>query len=211
MHYPVLRQLVLPLVAKKIRQINGLENLPQPPFIIAANHQGFIDPFIIVYAVLKKFNDKPYFFTTQFFWKIFGRHLAVHWLGMIPISRANKGQSVEIAKEYVKQGKIVGIFPEGTRNIDQTSLLKGKTGALRLALAAKVPISPWGLVNPTGHRIGKAFFSFMNSRKELIVNIGQPLYFDEYYDKEITKEILESVTRKMMVEIGKLCDKSYPY
>lgn len=211
MHYPVLRQLFLPLVARKISQINGLENLPQPPFIIAANHQGFIDSFIIAYVVLKKFNDKPYFFTKQFYWKIFGRYLAVHWLGMIPISRANKGQSVEIAKEYVKQGKIVGIFPEGTRSIDQVNLLKGKTGALRLALAAKVPISPWGLINPSGHRIGKAFFSLMNSKKELIVSIGQPLYFNEYYNKEITKEILESATRKMMVEIGRLCGKSYSY
>lgn len=211
MHYPILRQTVYPRIIKKINQVNGLENIPHPPYIIAANHQGFLDPLIVASVILKNFNRKTYFLTQSTMWRIWGRYLAVHWLGMIPIDRNNKSQSIEMAEEYIKKGGIVGIFPEGTRYPEKGLLLKGKTGAIRLALATKVPLCPCGVINPTGHRLGKAFMSLCNSKKEISINIGKPLKFDKYYNQEITKELLEQATREIMQEVGKLCGKIYPY
>ena len=110
-------------------------------------------------------------------------------------------------RSYLTQGKIIGIYPEGTRTLDG-KLQRGKTGAARLALAAKVPIVPVGLIGtfeilPKGKNIPKL--------KRAIVNIGKPIYFDKYYGKENDKKTIRLVTTKVMKEIAKLCKKKYGF
>ena len=43
------------------------------------------------------------------------------------------------------------------------------------------------------------------------MNIGKLMYFDEYYNKEITKKLLREVTDKIMKEIAKLSDQKYEF
>ena len=107
----------------------------------------------------------------------------------------------------LKQGKIIAIHPEGTRTLTG-KLQKGKTGVARLALAAKVPVVPVGLVGtfeilPKGKYIPKL--------KRAIMDIGRPLYFDEYCNKKITKRLLREITNKIMKEIAKLCKQEYNF
>ena len=79
---------------------------------------------------------------------------------------------------------------------------------MRLALAAKVPIIPIGLIGtfeilPKGKYIPKL--------KRATMNIGKPLYLDKYYNKKITKGLLRGITDDIMKEIAKLCNQEYKF
>jgi 1-acyl-sn-glycerol-3-phosphate acyltransferase len=67
--------------------------------------------------------------------------------GVIPVATDDVGaarNSVTAAVETVRSGKLVGIFPEGTRSPDGR-LHRGKTGVARIALASGVPVIPAGI------------------------------------------------------------------
>ena len=208
--YPVCSRIIFPLINKIfIKEIIGLDNLPKKgPYIIAANHQSYIDPFLIAIRIVTIINRKIYFISTvNFFYKLCGKTLAEKWAKCIPLTDDSKKETLEHALNILKEGKIVGVHPEGTFDKSSSKELKyGKTGAARLALWAEVPIVPIGIINsdkilPVG--------SFLVRPKKAIIKIGKPLYFNEYYNKKITKKLLVSITARMMKEIGKLADKGY--
>jgi 1-acyl-sn-glycerol-3-phosphate acyltransferase len=108
----------------------------------------------------------------------------------------------------LKKQSVIGIYPEGGRSPDG-KIQKGKTGAVRLALYAKVPIVPIGIkgtfeLMPKGKSIPKI-------KKSVIINIGKPIYLDNYYNKKITKKLLRELTDNVMKEIAKLIGQKYKY
>lgn len=215
MAYEVLRQILGPLIRKKRGNVTGMENLPQqPPFIIAVNHEGFLDPLVLLTILYKQYKRLIFFLTGQNIWGIWGEYLAKNWLGMIPLhddKEGEMGDPVGEAIKYLNRGEIFAIFPEGSRNSDRNNLLKGKTGTVRIAIGSKMKVIPVGLINNTGYRIGEAIKNLFNKDKKVEINIGRPIDFSEYYGKEIDKKLLEDATRKLMKEIGKLSNKEYNY
>jgi 1-acyl-sn-glycerol-3-phosphate acyltransferase len=77
-----------------------------------------------------------------------------------------------------------------------------------LALHARVPVVPIGLIG-TFKILPKG--KMMPKLKKAKMNIGKPIYFDEYSNKKITKKILREVTTKIMKEIAKLCNQKYNF
>ncbi len=215
MAYGGFRQILGPLMRKKRGNVTGIQNLPdQPPFILAMNHEGFLDPLVLLTVLYDKYQRQIFFLTGQNMWSIWGEYLAINWLGMIPLheeNQAKKGAAVEEAIKYLNKGEIFGIFPEGSRNTDKENLTKGKTGTVRIAIGSQTKIIPIGLINNTGYRIGEAFKSLFDNTKKVDINIGEPFDFCEYYGREINKPLLEEATRKLMKRIGKLCNKQYNY
>lgn len=204
----------------RISKIEGRENLPSSgPYVIAINHESSFDPIFVGSTIIGKIKKRIHFFTLISVFTFLGPIIGKLWLGMLPIGRYNhqdeatkilNAHSFHKAIHYLKKGKIVGIFPEGKRNSSKV-LLKGKTGVARMALVAKVPVVPVGYIGPPTWSFWQGFKNLLNFRKKIIIKIGKPLYFTEYYNKEMDKNLLEDVTRKIMMEIGKLCGKSYPY
>ncbi len=212
MAYEGLRQIFGPIIQKKITKAGGLEHLPErPPFILAANHVGFLDAMVLSLLVQKHYRQSPYFITTPWAWKMFGKFLARHWLRMIPRQDNNKQATIDEAIRHLKNGEILGIFPEGERNPDQTQLLKGKTGAVRFAIAAGVPLVPVGIINTTGQHFGEAFRSLWKSDKYVELNIGPAIDLTGFTGKSIDRPLLEDATRKLMTAIGALCHKKYSF
>ncbi|MBU0597730.1 1-acyl-sn-glycerol-3-phosphate acyltransferase [Patescibacteria group bacterium] len=212
MPYQVVRPIFEPLIKKKFRQVSGKENLPtKPPFILAANHIGYLDPIALVILILQLYNLPTYYLTIHYMWWIWGGPLATHWLAMIHVKYGHRKDSLKAAINNINNGNIVGIFPEGTRNPDSRSLLRGKTGAVRLALATGAPLIPVGFKNNTGHRIGKAFRSLWQSDKYIDITFGQALDLSEFANKEIDKLLLKAATHKLMLAISQLCGKKYPF
>jgi len=211
MAYPVLRQTIMPLLLRRL-QVMGLENLPErPPYIIVANHVSYLDAPMIGLVLAVKANTQAYYLTHKSIARWFGRLIGEKFLGMIPIPPEKKSQAVELAIVQLKQGKNVGIFPEATRNNDTSNLLKGKTGAARLALATSLPVIPIGVIAPPLRTISGALKTFFFTRWPLGVVFGKPLYFTAPASQEITKEYLEGVTREIMQAIGQLCHKNYSF
>ncbi|MEP6752425.1 MAG: lysophospholipid acyltransferase family protein [Candidatus Dormiibacterota bacterium] len=123
--------------------ITGLENIPQPPYIIAANHQAWFDAaFLIPF-----FPHAPMVYTMAKRETVFNRgwkRRLLPLIGVFPIS-PHQGQLDEAGLRTVYQilarGGIVLMFPEG-RYSRGRALRPLKVGIGHFALQAGVPICP---------------------------------------------------------------------
>ena len=123
--------------------VTGYENIPKPPYIIAANHQAWFDPaFIIPF-----FPETPVIYTMAKRETVFNRgwkRRLLPLIGVFPIS-PDKGQLDETGLRTVYQvlerGGVVLMFPEG-RYSRGRALRPLKTGIGYFALQAGVPICP---------------------------------------------------------------------
>ncbi|MEG0261142.1 MAG: 1-acyl-sn-glycerol-3-phosphate acyltransferase [Lysinibacillus sp.] len=128
---------ILKLSGSKAR-VYGEQNLPtEGGFIIACTHTGYVDILnlgVSVYPREINFMAKKQLFDVK------GLGWLIERLNAFPVDRDNPGPSViKIPSQLLKEGKIVGIFPSGTRNAEGSDL---KQGAITIAQLAKAPIVP---------------------------------------------------------------------
>ncbi len=95
-------------------EITGQENLPQGAFILAPKHQSFWDTF----ALLPEIPDAVYILKRELTWiPVFGWYIGK--MRMIPIDRGSRSKALKKAvveaRERVREGRQVIIYPEGTR------------------------------------------------------------------------------------------------
>jgi 1-acyl-sn-glycerol-3-phosphate acyltransferase len=142
--YLFLRRLVGWIIIHLFRvAVSGLENVPQPPYIIAANHQAWFDPaFIIPF-----FPDRPLIYTMARRETVFNRawkRRLLPLIGVFPIS-PNKGeldeQGLRTVYQVLERGGVVLMFPEG-RYSRGRALRPLRNGIGYFALQAGVPVSP---------------------------------------------------------------------
>lgn len=211
MKYPWFIKLAIWVLKINLKSVEGLENLPKNTnYILAPNHRSYLDAVFLWVALVPYLNKIIYSLTKAPLKKKFG-HFGEKYLGMIYIDLKDKAKCLEIAYEYLKKGEIICIFPEGHRNFDPVNLIKGRTGAARLALMAKVSVIPVGIVSPPGQGVFQAIKNAFWPKNKAKIIIGAPLTFEKYSKQEITKELLENITREIMLKIGELCGKKYPY
>ncbi|KKR78535.1 MAG: 1-acyl-sn-glycerol-3-phosphate acyltransferase [Candidatus Nomurabacteria bacterium GW2011_GWA2_40_9] len=206
----ILHLKILPLIARLyIKKVNGKENISKnnKGFIVAANHASYIDHFILGGTIILSSGRMAYFLAKKEHFE--GLQRKWHeFLHAIPIDRQAGGKSgLKMALKALKHGKIIVIYPEGTRTLTG-KLQKAKTGVARLALAAKVPVLPVGLVG-TFEILPKGIY--IPRFKKATVNIGKLMYFDGFYGKENNKKALRLVTTKIMKKIAKLAKQKYNY
>jgi len=201
-------------------RVEGADNLPTTgPFIVVANHQGYMDPPTLHIAVWKARHLSPFFLTkasvVAAFQKVFGRGI-VDALGMLPLDSQEPSRVLGRAEAHLRRCGVVGIFPEGKRNTPrlnpnwQTTLLKGKTGTARLMLQTRAPVIPAGIIVPQGYSIGAAILNALLPWRKTTVCFGPPIHFSNLPSGEPTHTDLEKIAGEIMVKIGQLCGKSYP-
>ena len=209
MVHPIGKRVFKLLVYPYMKKITGLANIPKDTgFIIAANHASYMDHLIISTIFVNHLNKKVHFLAKKEHFDNWYKKAFHKWADAIPIDRKAGGKdALKWAVRALKKGKVISIHPEGTRSTTG-KLLKAKTGIVRLALAAKVPVLPVGLIGtydilPKGKLIPKL--------KRAEMHIGKLMYFDEYYGKENDYKVLRSITTKIMKEIAKLSKKKYNF
>jgi 1-acyl-sn-glycerol-3-phosphate acyltransferase len=200
---PVLRLLFRP---KGI----GVENVPATgPVILASNHLSYSD-WLFTPLVLPRritFVAKAEYFTSP---GLKGRLQKFFFtsVGQIPIERGSAKNATGAMKEGVEvlaEGKVFGIYPEGTRSHDGR-LYRGRTGVARLALETKAPVVPVGLLRTDEVAPpGKVFGRFASPR----VVFGKPLDFSRYEGMENDRFVLRAITDEIMYEIMKLTGQEY--
>lgn len=171
---------------------SGEEHIPhEGGAILAINHVGYLDFAIVGTAVLPK---KRY---VRFMAKkeIFNNKLAGPFMrGMhhISVDRANGSASFVAALRALREGEIVGIFPEGT--ISTSFEIKGlKSGAVRLAMGAGVPVIPtivWGSQRVWTKGVKK---DLLRKSVPITVAFSEPLFFSKDSDVEAGETQLRNV------------------
>jgi 1-acyl-sn-glycerol-3-phosphate acyltransferase len=116
---------------------------------VAGNHLSYVDPFAHGYFVVKA-GRRPRFLAKQ---ELFDNPLlrvVLRGAGQIPVRRGTGDPSVlQDAERALRTGETVVLYPEGTSQTSDPTFApgRGKTGAVRLALATGTPILPvatWG-------------------------------------------------------------------
>ena len=142
--YLFVRRLVGWIVTHLFRvTLTGLENIPRPPYIIAANHHAWFDPaFIIPF-----FPERPLIYTMAKRETVFNRawkRRLLPLIGVFPIS-PNRGELDERGLRTVYQvldrDGVMLMFPEG-RYSRGRALRPLKDGIGYFALQAGVPVCP---------------------------------------------------------------------
>lgn len=203
MRYSAAKKILLPFFKNKFEEINGIENLPaKGPYLMAVNHVDYLDGFFISFVFeIKKGQDVYFLSKTKNYW----------WsAATLPIDSKDKQKSIAQAVNYLKTGKIICNFIEGQRNPER-SLLEGKTGTIRIALVARQPVIPLGIISKVHKNYAAAVIDLIRGKHKVIINIGQPVTFDKYYGQEITKELVMELTSEVMRKIAPLCGKTYQY
>ena len=168
--------------------VYGEENIPKTgAFIICGNHRHKDDQYnvmIVTKRVIHYMAKEEYFEGKQeWFYRL---------AGCIKVDRRVHDENAKSeALSLLKEGKCVGIFPEGTRNKtfgtkDEVELLPFKFGAVSLAKKANVPIIPFGT---RGEYNGK--------KGQLITNIGKPIDISNM-DLESANELLRNKILELM-------------
>ncbi len=186
--------------------VQGAEHLPPDgtPIILASNHLSFIDSIVLPLNIARP----VYFLGKADYWDSWKTRWFFQSTGVIPIKRAGGDASrgaLETGLEILGRGEVLGIYPEGTRSPDGR-LYRGKTGPVRIALEAGVPIIPCAVIGtdqamPTG--------SYLPKKHHVKVRYGKPLDLSRYRDKMDDPFVLRSATDELMFEIMMLSGQEY--
>ena len=183
----------------------GQEHVPlKGGAILAINHTSYLDFALAGTAALPA---KRY---VRFMAKkeIFDNKIAgplMRGMHHINVDRSNGSASFVAALRSLKDGEIIGIFPEGT--ISTSFEIKGlKSGAVRLAIGAGIPIIPtivWG-----GQRVYTKGVkpNFKRKKTPVSVSFGEPIF----YSRETDVEVAETHLREVMIEMLHKVQEKYP-
>lgn len=120
-------------------RVTGLEHVPSTgPLLIVANHLSFYDPLLLGVVLPRR----VWFFTKSeiFRWPIAG--LACKLTGQIPVRRGESDRiALEKALEYLREDKVLMLFPEGTVERQET-MIPARAGAAMLASRTGVTVLP---------------------------------------------------------------------
>jgi 1-acyl-sn-glycerol-3-phosphate acyltransferase len=210
--YRLLKYVLLGPVLKLLwpTKVVGAENIPATGgVILAGNHLAVADSFFMPIRVRRRvtFPAKSEYFTEK---GLRGR--LKKWfftgIGQIPIDRSGGSAAqaaVQTAIRLLREGNLLGIYPEGTRSPDGR-LHKGKTGVARIALEAGVPVVPVAMigtekVNPIGSK--------MWWPRRLEIRFGTPLDFSRYDGLSGNRFVERSITDEIMYALMELSGQEY--
>jgi 1-acyl-sn-glycerol-3-phosphate acyltransferase len=210
--YWVLKHILLgPLMKLTCRpQLQGEEHIPRAGgAILVSNHLAVADSFFMPLLMPRRvtFLAKREYFTGK---GIKGRFKKYFFsgVGQVPIDRSS-GAAAQAALDtgirLLGEGRLLGVYPEGTRSPDGR-LYKGKTGVARMALEANVPVIPIAMfgtdkVNPIGSKIWRP--------RKVRVKVGAPLDFSRYEGLAGDRFVERSITDEIMYALMELSGQEY--
>jgi 1-acyl-sn-glycerol-3-phosphate acyltransferase len=201
-----------PIVTLVFRpQVEGREHVPASgAAVLASNHLSAADWVFLPMSLRRRvtFLAKAEYFTGT---GVKGalRRAFFSASGQVPIDRSSgtaAEDAIRAGMRILRQGKLLGIYPEGTRSPDGR-LFRGKTGVARMALETGVPVVPVAMVY-TPRRLpllGDLGGRLMRVR----VRFGEPLEFSRYDGLAGDRFVERSITDEIMYEIMTLSGQEY--
>ncbi len=174
--------------------------------LLVMNHISHLDPpvdavFVHRNGRVPRFLAKDSLFRMPIF-----KHM-ISGAGSIPVyrERANAGDSLVAAREALRNGKLVVIYPEGTITKDPEGWpMRSRTGVARLAMEClehDIPVltaARWG-TRDILNAYTKKFRPF--PRKKVTIDVSAPVDLSEFKGRELDNELLREVTEFLMTRV----------
>lgn len=182
--------------------------VPPGAKVIAGNHPTTTDPFLMMSWPF----DPIYILITEDAFKMPAIGQFLRLAGHIPVY-ANRGrEAFDAAVQLLRDGHTVGIFPEGALSAEDGQFAAARTGAVRLAATAQVPLLPMGIALDR-HFVSTRQLDQFGVQEQMRwfwlgayeVSMGQALMFDHSADD---REAVKHSTDLLMREIKRLVDRS---
>lgn len=211
---PVFRLLafmVVPFMSVIARyRIHDGEKLPPTgAFVLAPNHYSEIDP-IVIGVVMWKLGRMPRYLAKAGLFKVPVLGALMRRSGQVPVERAGAvrgADPIAAARKIVDEGLAVIIYPEGSLTRDpELWPMRGKSGAVRMALQAGIPLIPvahWG-TQKLMPRYAKRISVF--PRKTIDLKFGDPVDLSEFVGKPLDSSTLNGATSVVMDRITALLE-----
>ena len=178
----------------------GVEHVPRDGgAILSINHIGYLDFALTGTAALPAGRYVRFMAKKE----IFDNKLAgplMRGMHHICVDRSSGTGSFVAALRALRSGEIIGIFPEGTISVS-FEIKELKTGAVRLAMGAGVPVIPtivWGSQRIWTKKVKR---NLRRNKFPVTVAFGAPLYFDKQSDVEAGERLLRETMISMLHEI----------
>jgi 1-acyl-sn-glycerol-3-phosphate acyltransferase len=169
--------------------IKGYENIPQSGgLIICSNHIHWLDPILIAVYIKRKISymAKAELFKNKFF------AIILKGINVFPVKRGTADiAAIKNSLKLIKNGNVLGIFPEGTRSKDG-NLKPAEPGVALIAIKTQAPVIPI--------RISGSYKIF----DSINLTFGKPISFIEYGETKLSGEQINELSQLIMKEIGKL-------
>lgn len=190
--------------------VTGADNIPKEgPVILASNHLSFVDSVFLPICIERDmvFLAKSEYFTTKGL-----KGWATKWFmkgtGMLPIDRSGgkaSEASLNTGLRVLTEGRVLGIYPEGTRSPDG-KLYRGRTGIARMVLESGVPVVPVAMIDT--EKVMPIGAKWPKMRRPGII-FGEPLDFSRFQGMEGDRFILRAVTDEIIYELAGLSGQQY--
>ncbi|MDR6224525.1 lysophospholipid acyltransferase family protein [Desmospora profundinema] len=194
MWYRLFRQLFRMLFFCLYRwEVTGKEKVPaQGPVVVCCNHINNLDPPLVGSALKRQVR----FMAKEELFKIPVISWLIRRFGAFPVSRGSTDKrALKTALELLKDGELLGVFPEGTRS-KTGELGQAHSGAAFIALksdAVLVPAAITGYYRPFG---------------KIRIRFGDPIDLTPYRQDRMNSQTVRAVTERMMGEIQSLKEQA---
>ena len=209
--FALIKAVLGPIIRLMFRlRVEGAEHIPgDGPVILAGNHLTFIDSMILPLVCDRQvfFIGKDEYVTGKSFK---GRLMAWFFtgVGMIPVDRdGGRGgvAALMTGQRVLEEGKIFGIYPEGTRSPDGR-LYRGRTGIARLTMMTGAPVVPFAMIGTDKLQPGGAG---MPRPGRVTIRFGEAMEFSRYEGMDRDRYVLRAVTDSVMTEVMRLSGQEY--
>jgi len=214
------RHFVLALVATVLIPIvrllfvvkpKGIEKLPKHgSYILVANHVTNVDALAMAYLVYVQLKRAPHFLAKEGLFRVPVIGAILRAAGQIPVYRSGHRNDTPLkaAHAYLEAGHTIAIFPEGTlTRSPELWPMRGKSGAIRLALETGVPVYPvgqWGseqILPQYGSKFRPGFWKPVN------MIIGDEIDLSNYRKRQLNPDELNQATKVVMHSITQLVEE----
>ena len=207
--FGILARLAMPLLMVQAKYtVIGAEKLPVTGgYVLTPNHFSNYDPLVVGLSVWR-LGRVPRFLAKSSLWKVPVLGAIMRSTGQVPVDRTGRTRGsdpVAAGSDAARRGEGIIVYPEGTLTREPDLWpMRGKSGAVRLAIDAGVPLIPmahWGADKIMG-RYGKGIRFFPRTHLRLV--FGDPVDLSAYRGRRLDSHELSEATELVMTRITEL-------
>lgn len=180
-------------------QIYGREHLPlEGPAIIVSNHPSYIDPIIISLASPRKVR----FMAWDALFKVPVMSYMIRTFGAYPVDPygAPTPSAIKNSLRILKNGEVMGIFPEGGRtHLWDTLLYEFRPGFAKLAFTTGSPIIPTSITGTQD--IWPRHRKFPRLSGDLSIRFHKPIEVEKTPSRKVSRDMLDNLCQQVRSRI----------